>query len=131
MKFSTKTTYGLRSLIYLSKSKGRISLKEIADHEDISQAYLERIFSKLKKAGLITSEKGSKGGYKLARKIYDISFLDALEALEGPLNLFHCLFADKKVKCSRHCDCAVNKYLLTAQEKIKKSLKDIKLDAGE
>ena len=67
MKFSKKTQYGLRAMVYLTeayKNKKRIcSLKEISENENISFSYLEKILLKLEKQGLISSRRGSMGGY--------------------------------------------------------------------
>ena len=78
MKFSTKTTYGLRAMIMLGRywGDGKISLATIAKHEGISVKYLEQIFSRLKKEKLVLSEKGANGGYSLTRKPSDISIFD-------------------------------------------------------
>jgi Rrf2 family protein len=69
MKFSTKTTYGLRALIALANNwpNKSLSLNQIAKNENISLKYLEKIFATLKQAKLIKAEKGVAGGYKLAK----------------------------------------------------------------
>lgn len=127
MKFSTKTTYGLRALHYISQNSGNISLAQIAKKELISLPYLERIFASLKKAGLVQSVQGAKGGYRLKRPLASISLLTVVNALEGPINMFYCLDDKQKKKCRASCHCEINKHLKTAQIEIVKSLARIKL----
>ncbi len=101
MKFSTRSSYGLRAIIHLAKNytKGPYSLAKIAKEEKISQAYLERLFARLKKAGLVTSAKGMAGGYQLSRNPAKIAIFDVIEALEGSVSVFHCLNTAGKVNC--------------------------------
>lgn len=129
MKFSTRTTYGLRAMTSLAKStdEGSISLSSIAGSESISLAYLERIFSALKKAGLIESEKGAKGGYRLAKKASDITALEVVEALEGPISPFRCIHKDGRVSCQAGNFCEVPKVLVKVQEAVVDTLKGIYL----
>ncbi|MFQ7302571.1 MAG: RrF2 family transcriptional regulator, partial [Beduini sp.] len=66
MRLSTKVRYGLRSLIALAQEKGELlSISVIASEQELSQNYLENIFAEFKKAGIIESVKGAKGGYRL------------------------------------------------------------------
>jgi Rrf2 family transcriptional regulator, cysteine metabolism repressor len=129
MIFSTKSTYGLRAMIYLAKQhkQGSIPLAAIAEHENISLKYLERLFSKLKKGNLIISEIGSAGGYKLAKRPAQINILEIIRALEGKLKAFHCTEKNGKVYCNSQCNCEVNLVLNKVEEAINKTLIDIKL----
>lgn len=92
MKFSTKSSYGLRAMIRLAQSykTGSLSLAKIARSEGISLGYLERLAVKLKKEGLIKSSKGVNGGYSLSRDPRKISIQQILEALEGTVAPFYC-----------------------------------------
>lgn len=67
MKISTKGRYGLRMIIELAKNYNRrvISIKEIAEKNNISEKYLEQIIILFNKAGLVTSVRGAGGGYRL------------------------------------------------------------------
>ncbi len=89
MKLSTKGRYGLRALIDLAvHSKGeQVSLISIAQRQEISESYLESVFSLLKKAGLVTSVKGARGGYILVNRPAEIKIGTVLRALEGDLNI--------------------------------------------
>lgn len=132
MKFSTRTTYGLRSMIVLAraynKKQGALPLSQIAQEEDLSQGYLERIFAKLKKQKLVVAEKGKNGGYVLARNPKHIEVLSVVEALEGDLNPFHCVVEDGEINCSRKCNCGANSVLVRVQTAVIRTLKEISLN---
>ena len=81
---STKSKYGIRALLYMS-IKGmetKISIKEIAEEENISGRYLEQIFSVLKQGNIVKSVKGASGGYIFSRDIKDITIKELIELLE-------------------------------------------------
>ena len=129
MKFSTRSTYGLRSMTILARQKKRenIPLSQIAKSEKISQGYLEKIFSFLKKAELVKAKKGISGGYKLARPAGSISIFEIIEALEGEKAPFHCFIGKGKVYCGAKCNCGVSAPLIKIQNTINDSFKKIKL----
>ena len=89
MKISTKGRYGLRAMVDLAVYSGgdHISLKSIAERQNISEGYLEQVFSTLRKAELINSIKGAQGGYALADKPANITVGTVLRALEGNLSV--------------------------------------------
>ncbi|MGI6778403.1 MAG: RrF2 family transcriptional regulator [Acetivibrionales bacterium] len=89
MKISTKGRYGLRALFDLAISSGgeHISLNSIAQRQDVSESYLEHVFSTLRKAGIIKSVKGAQGGYMLSYSPSNITVGDILRVLEGSLNI--------------------------------------------
>jgi len=91
MKLSTKGRYAMVAMvdlaILLRAASGRhVSLAEIARRQDVSQAYLEQLFVKLRRAGLVESVRGPGGGYRLARDAADIRVSDVLEAVEETIN---------------------------------------------
>lgn len=85
MKISTKGRYGIRALIDLKMNydKENVTIKGISERQEISERYLEQIFSALRKAGIIVGRKGAQGGYVLAKDASDITILEILNALEG------------------------------------------------
>lgn len=89
MKISTKGRYGLRAMVDLAQKSvsDHVSLKSIAESQNISEGYLEHVFSTLKKAGLVKSIKGPQGGYILADDPSSITVGAVLRALEGDLSL--------------------------------------------
>ena len=87
MKISTRGRYGLRAMLDLAVfSKGEhVALNAIAERQNISENYLEQVFSILRKAGLVRSVKGAQGGYTLAMDPAQVTVGMILRALEGEL----------------------------------------------
>jgi len=92
MKMSTKGRYAVMAMIDIGEhSAGRpVSLAEIAERQDISQEYLEQLFGKLRKAGLVKSARGPGGGYRLAREASEIAMADIILAVDEPLRVTRC-----------------------------------------
>lgn len=107
MKISTKGRYGLRAMIdlALNAGEGHVSLKSIADRQDISECYLEQLILNLKKAGLVISIRGAQGGYKLDRHPKEISIGEILRALEGSLAPVECVENSEESDCCRSDFC--------------------------
>jgi Rrf2 family protein len=95
---STKSTYALKALIDLARfsSTKPERLSNIAERQQIPLPYLEQIFSKLKKAGLVEAIRGPQGGYKLSRPVNEISLADIVTVLEGPLQPVMCSHPEKR-----------------------------------
>lgn len=89
MKLTTKGRYAVTAMMDLAlhAKLDHIALIDIAERQGISQAYLEQLFGSLRKAGLVTSIRGAKGGYKLARSDKEISLADILIASDEQINL--------------------------------------------
>jgi Rrf2 family transcriptional regulator, cysteine metabolism repressor len=87
MKISTKGRYGLTIMIELAKrhGEGPISLKTIAQANDLSEHYLEQLIAPLRNAGLVKSIRGAYGGYTLADAPSKITSGDVIRVLEGPI----------------------------------------------
>ena len=93
MRLSTKGRYAVRAMVDLSYySKGQpVSLKEIAGREKISISYLEQLFLRLKRGGLVNSIRGPSGGYMLRRPAEEILIYEIIEQVDEPLDLVHCI----------------------------------------
>ena len=107
MKLSTKSRYGIRSLLELALNYGNgpIRLKVIAKNQSLSTKYLEHLMAILKSAGLVDSVRGSKGGYALARKPSKIRLSQCFVVLEGEFIASDCLKTD--VNCMMEPDCVM------------------------
>ena len=107
MLFSTKAEYGVRLMVELGRQPGSrpVSLNAIADAERLPLSYLEHLVAKLRKAGLVTSTRGAHGGYRLAHPAEEITMIEVVEALEGPIAPMECFHEtpEGKVLCS-HAD---------------------------
>lgn len=86
---TTKGTYALSALLEIQKSQSGepVQIREISKNADIPQSYLEQLFNKLKKAGVLKSTRGVKGGYLLAKDAKDIYVKDILKILEKNINV--------------------------------------------
>ena len=108
MKISTKGRYGLRIMlvIALNGTDGScVSIRDIAEREQLSDKYLEQIITSLSKAGLVSSIRGAKGGYRLTRQPDEITVEDILIATEGTLAPMEC--AENSHSCDKYCDCVM------------------------
>lgn len=91
MKLSTTTRYGLRALSDLClQSGGPVSVSDIARRQDIPLSYLEQLFSKLRRGGILKSIRGAQGGYLLARPAGEISVAEIIDALGEPIAFGDC-----------------------------------------
>ena len=137
MFFTTKAEYGVRLLIELGR-QGQdhpVSLKAVADGENLPLAYLERIVALLKRAELVESTRGAHGGYGLARAPEKIAMDEVVLALEGSLAPMECFVDDRnddgRVLCSHHDDsgrgCATKLLWTRVQVGVLKTLADTTL----
>jgi Rrf2 family cysteine metabolism transcriptional repressor len=108
MMFSTKAEYGVRVMVELARRAGEepVPLAEIASHDGLPLAYLEHLVARLRKAGLVDSRRGSRGGYLLARPAHEIAMAEIVEALEGSIAPIECISEapDGSIVCSRESD---------------------------
>ncbi len=88
MKVSLKATYGIMAAIDLAMHLGTapVQAKSIARRQAIPARFLEQVLHSMKKAGLVSSLRGAQGGYILSRKPSEVSIVEILEALDGPLS---------------------------------------------
>ena len=134
MKISTKGRYALRLMVDLAEHKdnGFIALKDVAKRQNISKKYLEQIVPVLNGAGLLATNRGNRGGYKLAKEPTEYTVGDILRITEGSIAPVSCL--DSEVNpCERKNFCqtlyvweglykVVNEYLdgITVQDIVDK-----------
>ncbi len=121
MKISTKGRYGLRVLLdialYRVGDKPRM-IREIAANQEISEKYISRLIIELRKAGFVKSVRGAKGGYTLMRKPEEISILDVLEVMEGPVCIVDCVSASGG-ECRRTMLCPTRRMWTEINQKIR------------
>jgi len=146
MRITTKGRYGLRAVINLANARHSrpISIGFIANEEKVSSEFLEQIFFKLKKAGLIRSVRGPSGGFLLNKNPGEISVQNILEAVGETRGLTPCSL--DRALCARTKPCAASDIWAGLQKVIedyltKVTLKDIlerdgatylaKLDSGQ
>jgi len=120
MRLSTRGRYATRAMydLALHQGQGPVPLREISARQEISEKYLEQLFLKLRRAGLIRSVRGPGGGYLLARDAKKITMKDILRTVEGPLTPVFCVDDPPGKRCRRAQDCAMRKFWQELGEKI-------------
>ncbi|HTX50166.1 MAG TPA: Rrf2 family transcriptional regulator [Caulobacteraceae bacterium] len=93
MQLSTKGRYAVMAMTDLALRAGEkaVSVAEIAARQQISQAYLEQLFARLKRRGLVTAQRGPGGGYRLARSAAETTVADVVTAVDEPLRATRCV----------------------------------------
>lgn len=133
MQFSVGVEYALHSLFYMvDLPQGKaIGVKELAILQGISETYLSKVFTKLRKAGIVRAMPGVNGGYELARNAATISFWDVVEAVEGASPIFQCaeirqnsILVDKNTlpNSFENCPCLIKVIMLEAEEQMRRYL---------
>jgi Rrf2 family protein len=99
---SRRSKYGLKALLVLASETGRgpVLVSELSEREAIPKKFLEAILLDLNRHGLVQSKKGKGGGYFLRRPPAEITFGDAVRALEGPLALVPCVSQSAYAPCA-------------------------------
>src|ERR687888_1913007 len=136
MMFSTKAEYGVRLMVQLARRPGDepVSLTEIAELDGLPVAYLEHLVARLRKAGLVESRRGARGGYLLARPAKQITMAEVVEALEGSIAPIECITegTDGTLVCAReaaddHRVCATKLLWTRVRGSIVRTLEDTTL----
>lgn len=134
MKFSVGVESALHCLLYMvNVPEGKaVGVKDLAAFQGVSETYLSKAFTKLKKSGIVKSSPGVNGGYELLHAPEDISFWDVKEAIEGTESMFQCagirrneLLSDKDNWPDTHakCPCLIKVVMIEAEDQMKQFLK--------
>ena len=109
MRLTAKSEYGVLAAIDLAChfGEGPVSAREIAERRGIPPRFLEQLFVSLRRAGIVTAVRGAKGGFVLSRTPDEITVLDVVEALEGPLVASVCDSA-REEGCGKSGSCAAS-----------------------
>ncbi|HUV31616.1 MAG TPA: Rrf2 family transcriptional regulator [Acidobacteriota bacterium] len=124
MQLSRKADYALRAIRYLSNQpKGKLgSINAVAQAEKVPREFLAKILKDLTRSGVLLSFQGVTGGYRLARMPKEISFLDVIEAIEGPLHINICTEEGSNCGCDRAEDCNMREFWVTQEQMFKRAL---------
>ena len=110
-KISTRGDYGLLFMAslgeYYREGRSFVSLKKVAERKKLSLRYLSQIVVPLKEAGLVVSKEGREGGYALARGPGEITMMEVLEILEGPVASVKCCEEKTAGMCCSEGECTV------------------------
>lgn len=105
MKISTRGRYGVRILLDLALHEGDAPrlIRDISESQRISEKYISRLIIALRRAGMVHSIRGAKGGFRLARDPGELTLLDIVEVMEGPLSIVDCARSPEQCERSRAC----------------------------
>ncbi|HHN64052.1 MAG TPA: Rrf2 family transcriptional regulator [Nitrospirae bacterium] len=121
VQITREADYAIRCILHLVGLDGGMStVRNIADRESIPRSFAAKIVQKLTKAGLVESVRGVKGGFRITRSPEEISLLDVIEAVEGPISMNICVL-DKK-SCDRQPQCPVHPCWVEITESIRERL---------
>jgi len=126
LKLTKKADYGLIALRHLSRQTGTASAKDIADQYRIPLPLLSKVLQTLVRNGLLNSEQGATGGYRLARDPHEITALEAIRSIDGPIILTHCFTEHANhTDCDQSQSCPVREPLRKVHEGILRLLSSI------
>lgn len=128
LKLTKKADYGLIALRHLSRQTRTASAKDIADQYRIPLPLLSKVLQTLVRNGLMISEQGATGGYRLARDPHEINALEVIRSIDGPIILTHCFteHADQH-QCDQSQLCPVREPLRKVHEGILRLLSSISI----
>ena len=135
LQFSIGVEYALHCLLYMVDipSGKSVGIKDLATYQGVSETYLSKVYTKLRKSGIVKSISGVNGGYALARNPENITFWDIVDAVEGNSPLFQCaeirqneLLLDKDNLPDTHtkCPCLIKVVMLEAEDQMRQYLKN-------
>lgn len=130
LQISRRVDYALRATICMAElPEGRVvSFREIAAHEQIPEDFLAKILRSLVKNGIARSIRGPHGGYGLARAPSEITFLDVIEAADGPIQINTCLSDDHDHACVVREHCSMYGVWSRAQESMLSVFRSTSID---
>lgn len=126
MKLSTKGRYGVKAALHLALNYNNehISIKFIAEKINVSEYYLEQLFSQLRRAGIVRSIRGAHGGYTLSRPPNEVTVHDIIEVLEGSIEISDCI---EDTTCNNSDSCVTRLLWIRFKESIDGVLKSTTL----
>lgn len=130
MRITTLAEYGVICALHLARraEEGPITGREIAEVERLPGDYVEQILLRLRRAGLVRSTRGARGGYALARAPQDISIRDVIEASEMTTFDLHCVSHPvEEERCSSSHNCSIRPVWMLLQRKIDDVLEGVRL----
>ena len=124
MQITRQADYAVRAVSYLARlgEHGRASTSRIAAEQQIPSSFLAKIISQLSIAGILRTTRGARGGVSLARPPQEITLLDVIEAIDGPITLNECVLDPKA--CDFSGDCPLRPVWVAAQKDLITRLKN-------
>lgn len=125
MKISRKADYAIRAVLYIARQPKdkRNPINEIAESEGIPRDFLAKILKELTRAEILKSYQGVHGGYQLARNAKQISLLNIIEKMDGPLGLALCMREGEAGKARYDSHAVMSSFFSKLQKDVKAQLK--------
>jgi Rrf2 family protein len=122
MQITRQADYAIRAVLYLAKlgNNQRAATSQVAQEQRIPPSFLAKIISQLSIAGLLHTSRGARGGVMLAKAPNEITLLDVVEAIDGPIALNECV--GENGMCSFGDDCPLRPVWCETQEELVKRL---------
>lgn len=130
MRITTWAEYGLICALHLARrvEEGPVTGREVAAQEKLSGDYVEQILLRLRRAGLVTSTRGAKGGYRLAKPPEEITVRDVIQASELSTFDLHCVSNPvDSMRCAEANTCSIRPVWVMLQQRIDEVLDGVKL----
>jgi Rrf2 family transcriptional regulator, iron-sulfur cluster assembly transcription factor len=126
VRLTTKGRYAVTAMLDLAYHSNQkpVTLTEIAERQTISLSYLEQLFARLRKAGMVTGVRGPGGGYRLGRAVHSISVADIITAVDEVVDSTKC---GGTANCQNNQPCLTHFLWLDLSQQIRKFLADISL----
>ena len=123
MQITRQADYAVRAVLYLARlgTSERAATSTVAEEQRIPPSFLAKIISQLSIAGLLHTSRGARGGVTLAREPKDISLLEVIEAIDGPIQINECV--GDEVLCTFDEECPLKPVWSEAQNELVKRLK--------
>ncbi len=123
MQITRQADYAVRAVLYLAQLRDneRAATSTVAEEQKIPPSFLAKIISQLSIAGLLHTSRGARGGVTLAREPKEISLLEVIEAIDGPIQLNECVGEDGL--CTFDGECPLKPVWCEVQEELVKRLK--------
>lgn len=123
MQITRQADYAVRAMLYLSQigTSQRAATSEVAKEQHIPPSFLAKIISQLSIAGLLHTARGARGGVSLAREPKEITLLEVVEAIDGPIQLNECV--GETSTCTFDQDCPLRPVWCDAQDDLVKRLR--------
>lgn len=123
MQITRQADYAVRAVLHLARNSDiRTSTSIIAEEQKIPPSFLAKIISQLSIAGLLHTSRGARGGVTLAREAKDITLLEVVEAIDGPIQLNECV--GNAGACSFESNCPLQSVWCDAQDELVQRLKN-------
>ena len=126
LRVSEATSLALHAMALLAQNgRHSLSCNDMATTLSVSEAHLSKVLQRLGKQGFVSSTRGPKGGFRLARPAADVSLLDVYEAIDGPVHFSNCLF--EQPVCADHARCIMGDLLASVDQAVLRYLQQTRL----